>query len=73
MKARSVAVMLAMFGALSLAPPILAQGVIADYTIHIDFFDYACSLDISQVHFTTPQVNWLRSRQAHMVERLQFR
>jgi len=54
MKARSVAVMLAMFGALSLAPPILAQGVIADYTIHIYFFDYACSLDITQVSLYDP-------------------
>ena len=48
-KAGSVAVMLAVFATLSLTPPILAQGVIANYTIHIDFFDYACSLDITQV------------------------
>jgi hypothetical protein len=54
MKAGSIAVMLAMFAALSLTPTILAQGVISDYTIHIDFFDYACSLDITQVSLYDP-------------------
>jgi hypothetical protein len=49
MKARSVAIMLMIFATLSLTPPILAQGAIVAYTIHIDFFDYACSLDIAQV------------------------
>jgi len=54
MKARSVAVLLAAFATLLLTPPILAQGVIASYTIHIDFFDYACSLDITQVSLYDP-------------------
>jgi len=54
MKAGSIAMMLAMFAVLSLTPPVLAQGVMSDYTIHIDFFDYACSLDITQVSLYDP-------------------
>jgi len=54
MKTRSLAAMLAMFATLSLTPPILAQGATVAYTIHIDFFDYACSLDITQVSLYDP-------------------
>ena len=57
MKARSIAVMLAMLAmlaTLSITPSILAQRATSDYTIHIDFFDYACSLDITQVSLYDP-------------------
>jgi len=54
MKARFIAIVLAIFATLSLTPPLLAQGAIVVYTIHIDFFDYACSLDITQVSLYDP-------------------
>jgi len=42
-----------------LLPPVIAQGVTVDYVIHVDFFAYACSLDITQVSLYDPSGNLL--------------
>jgi hypothetical protein len=49
MRTHLIALGLAILATWSLTSAVVAQGASVGYTIHVDFFTYACSLDITQV------------------------
>jgi hypothetical protein len=54
MKASLIALTFAVLAACAISSSVTAQGVIFNYTIHVDFFAYSCSLSITQVTLYDP-------------------
>jgi hypothetical protein len=49
MKASAIALALAVLATCALPSVFAQQGVVFNYTIHVDFFAYACTLSVAQV------------------------